>query len=250
MKQSELVFGIHAVSSVLNNNAHVVRELWIDKSRLDKRINLIVDLANANHIQVHYVDKSRLDKLVTHAKHQSVVASCMAQQWLKEADLKIRLDQIEQQQSSATFLALDCIQDPHNLGACLRSADAAGVSGILIPKDRSVGLTSAVRKVACGAIDTVQVFQLTNLVRSLRSMQARGYWLYGLAADAQQSLFEVKLANFNVLVLGTENKGLRHLTAQTCDQLLKIPMVGQVESLNVSVATGICVFEALRQRMH
>lgn len=245
MKQTELIFGFHAVTSALRKRPADIRELWVDKGRADDRIHLLLETAGSHNIRVHHVNKSQLDSLVSNGNHQSIIANCVPDRWLSEHELKLHLARRSQH---SVYLALDCVQDPHNLGACLRSADGAGVDGVLLPKDRSVGLTSVVRKVACGATESVQVYQVTNLVRSLREMQEQGYWVYGLDAEATQSIFEVELAPLSVLVLGTENKGLRRLTRETCDALIKIPMAGQVESLNVSVATGICLFEVMRQQ--
>ena len=149
---------------------------------------------------------------------------------------------------SAFLLILDNVTDPHNLGACLRSADAAGVHGVIAPKDKAVGLTSTVSKVACGAAETVPFYQVTNLARTLKELQERGIWLYGTAGEASESVFKTDLKGPIAIVMGAEGKGLRRLTRESCDHLINIPMTGSVSSLNVSVATGICLFEAVRQR--
>ena len=247
MKATEAVIGIHAVSSALRLRPHEVRELWVDRARTDDRLQLLIDSAVAHNIQVHHVSKTHLDRLVGHSRHQGVVANSHAGHWLNENQLYTLLDQIEQ---SPFLLILDCIQDPHNLGACLRSADGAGVDAVILPKDRSVGLTATVRKVASGATDSVPVFQVTNLARVLSGLKQRGIWLYGLAGEATQTLYDQKLVGAVALVLGAEGRGLRRLTRDSCDQLVSLPMAGQVESLNVSVATGICLYEAVRQRQN
>lgn len=233
------------MSSALRLRPEDVRELWVDKARADERIHLILESARSRNIPVHHVNKSHLDSLNSNGNHQGVIANCQAGRWLKEYQLESLLEKIE---TPPFFLILDCVQDPHNLGACLRSADGAGVDGVIIPKDRSVGLTSTVRKVASGAADSVPVFQVTNLARTIRDLKQQNIWVYGLAGEATRSLFETNLTTGMALVLGAEGKGLRRLTRDTCDELVKLPMAGQVESLNVSVATGVCLYEVVRQR--
>jgi len=201
--------------------------------------------AQAGGITVHCVPRAELDALVGGARHQGVVARGTAPPQRSEVDL----DAVLAGQTKAAFLlVLDGVQDPHNLGACLRSADAAGVQAVIAPKDRSVSLTPTVRKVASGAAEAVPFIQVTNLARTLRELKQAGIWLVGTAGEAGTSLFEADLAGPLALVMGAEGKGLRRLTRETCDTLVHIPMAGSVASLNVSVATGICLFEAVRQR--
>lgn len=244
-KAADIVFGIHAVTSALRLKPEQVRELWVDKARVDERMLLLLETAQARHILVHQVNRARLDELVGNNKHQGVAANCISGYWLRDHQLTSLLDDLK---PPGFFLVLDGVTDPHNLGACLRSANGAGVDGVIIPKDRSVGLTPVVRKVASGAADATAVFQVTNLARTLRELKDKGIWIYGLAGDATQTLYNTDFSGPVALVLGAEGKGIRRLTREHCDQLVQIPMAGPVESLNVSVATGICLYEVVRQR--
>ncbi len=242
---SDLVFGFHAVTSTLRLHPDQVREIWIDKSRADERTQLVLDVARGRNILVHHVPRSELDKMAGASKHQGVIAHCASGATLAESDLKPVLASLGRQ---AFFLVLDGVQDPHNLGACLRSAEAAGVNGVIIPKDRAAGITATVRKTASGAVDSVLIYRVTNLARTLNELRAAGVWLIGLDASASVSLFAANLSGPLALVLGAEERGLRRLTRERCDELVRLPMFGQVESLNVSVATGICLYEVVRQR--
>jgi 23S rRNA (guanosine2251-2'-O)-methyltransferase len=253
------IFGFHAVKSLLNQlddsaEKNVSREivLYIDKQRRDKRLMQLFDLANKKFIKTIKVSKIELDKL-TSGTHQGVVLyQPQSQQTTStvksEAFLDDLLEQVAQQQQTYFFLLLDGVQDPHNLGACLRTADAAGVQAIIIPKDRAVSLTPVVRKVASGADQYVPVIQVTNLARTIDLLKSHNIWLIGTAAEAENNIYSVDLTGNIALVMGAEEKGLRRLTREKCDSLIHIPMQGHVESLNVSVSSGICLFEALRQR--
>ena len=247
MSAGERVFGLHAVRSLLERAPGRVRQLWVLDSRQDDKLRDLVGLAEAAHVPVAVRARRALDELAGQGRHQGVLAEVEAQPVLTEAALPGFLAGLTE---PPFLLILDGVQDPHNLGACLRSADAAGVHAVIVPRDKSVGLTPVVRKVACGAAETVPLVAVTNLARTLRDLREAGIWLYGAAGEATDSLYQTRLTGPLGLVLGGEGKGLRRLTREHCDGLFAIPMAGTVESLNVSVATGIALFEARRQRLH
>jgi 23S rRNA (guanosine2251-2'-O)-methyltransferase len=239
------VYGIHAVESLLAKQAERVIQLYILKERQDQKIQALLDLATAQHIKIEFTSRQQLERMVADGVHQGVVASCHKSRAFSENDL----DSILEKSAKPFLLILDGIQDPHNLGACLRSADAAGVDAVIVPQDKSVGITPTVSKVACGAAETVPFIQVTNLARAMRNLKERGIWLFGAAGEAKQSLYQSDLSGAVGLVLGAEGEGMRRLTREHCDMLVNIPMKGTVSSLNVSVATGIFLFEAVRQRI-
>ena len=241
---TEIIFGIHAMQAALKTSAHRIRELSVFQGRRDTKIKKIIEAAHGHNITVNYVDKNQLDALCD-GNHQGVVAEIEAGRSLQESDL---YELIADATHAPLILVLDGVTDPHNLGACLRSADAAGVDALVIPKDKSVGMNDTVRKVACGAAETVPLIPVTNLARCLKKMQDAGMWVTGLAGEAESSLYHTDLGGPRVIVMGAEGSGMRRLTRETCDSLVNIPMQGQVSSLNVSVATGIVLFETLRQR--
>lgn len=242
---SDYLYGLHAIQGVLEKAPESVSELWVDAGRHDKRVAHILELARQSGITVQSVAKRELETMVPDGRHQGVVAKAVAPKVYSESELDILLEKL----SDAPFLLiLDGVTDPHNLGACLRSADAAGVNAIIAPKDRAASLTPVAIKVSCGAAQTVPFVQVTNLARCLRGLKERGIWLVGLDGHGEESLFDRDLTGPVAIVMGAEGQGLRRLSKENCDFLVKIPMVGSVESLNVSVATGICLFEALRQR--
>lgn len=240
---ADLVFGIHAVEAFLQRAPQDVLELFVMKDREDKRMQPIIQLARQNGVSVQFCNRKTLDDMVS-GQHQGVVAKARLQSSGNEADLAA----IVEQQEKPFILILDGVTDPHNLGAILRSADAAGVHAVVAPKDRSVKLTSVVRKVACGAAESVPFITVTNLARTLRELQDAGVWIVGTAGETETLVYDADLKGPLALVLGAEGEGLRRLTRETCDSLVKIPMFGSVSSLNVSVAAGICLFEAVRQR--
>jgi 23S rRNA (guanosine2251-2'-O)-methyltransferase len=243
--KKEYIFGFHAVEAILQKTPQNVLQLYCQQGRQDRRLQTITELAETQHIPVHVIAKSKLDQWTEGAPHQGVLveAKCFAPQ--TETDLWGVIDTLEK---PAFLLLLDEIQDPHNLGACLRSANAAGVDAVVITQDRSATVTASVRKVAAGAAEVTPVITVTNLATTLRQLKQRGIWIYGLDGSSEKSLYDTDLKGPIGLVLGAEGKGLRRLTRELCDGLLAIPMQGSVESLNVSVAAGICLFEALRQR--
>lgn len=245
MKKAERVFGLHAVTSLLQRNPERVKLLLVLESRDDTRMQQVLALADKANVPVRRVSRGELDERVSGVSHQGVVAETGSAPAIGEKDLPEFLDSL---QHPAFLLILDGVQDPHNLGACLRSADAAGVDAVILPRDRSAPLNATARKVACGAAEAVPVLRVTNLARVLRVIKDRGIWIYGAAGEVQSSLYETDLAGPLALVLGGEGKGLRRLTREHCDSLVSIPLAGTVSSLNVSVAAGICLFEACRQR--
>jgi len=247
VSQSTIIFGLHAVEAALKRDSSTIEQLWCDTQRKDRRVRDLAVLAENQGIKPLWVQKRELESLLPdEARHQGVAARVRGIAEHNESFLEQLLVGLEE---PALLLVLDGVTDPHNVGACLRSADAAGVHAVIAPRDRACGLTPVVRKVASGAAETVPFIQVTNLARTLKSLRDAGLWVIGTALeDASTSLFQTRLTGAVALVLGAEGKGLRRLTRENCDELVYIPMVGTVQSLNVSVATGICLFEAVRQR--
>ena len=242
-RESRLIYGFHAVLGKLRRDAGGIFELYLADSRSDIRGREVLKIAEAEGVRIIQADNERLERMVGTRRHQGVVARVDARS--REIKLADVLDTIE---GDALLLVLDGVQDPHNLGACLRVADAAGAHAVIAPKDRAVGLNATAIKVASGAADSVPYVTVTNLARALREMQDAGVRVIGTAGEADRSLFQADFKGPLALVLGSEGEGLRRLTRETCDELVAIPMHGSVESLNVSVASGICLFEATRQR--
>jgi len=248
-KNDELVFGIHAVTELIKRTPERFIELFLLKGRDDERLMPIINLSRKYGIPAQMVNRKVLDDKTDGEQHQGVVARITAGKIYTEADLDIILNAADQQGKAPFLLILDGVTDPHNLGACLRNADAAGVQAIIVPKDNAARLTATVRKVAVGAAETVPLVQVTNLARTMKQLQQMGVWLIGTAGETDTSLYDIKLTGPMALVMGAEGKGMRRLTRENCDQLVKLPMAGAVSSLNVSVATGICLFEIVRQRI-
>jgi 23S rRNA (guanosine2251-2'-O)-methyltransferase len=245
MSEKNIIFGLHAVEALISKHPDRIIRLSLLQDRQDQKIQTLIDLARQQKIKIELLSRLALDKLTQNANHQGVVAICEKPKQYSEKELDVLLDHLS---VPPFLLILDGIQDPHNLGACLRCADAAGVHAVLAPKDKSVGLTSTVCKVASGAAESVPFIQVTNLARSLCHLKERNIWIYGAAAEASKTLYQADLKGSIAIVLGAEGTGLRRLTREHCDVLLNIPMVGSVSSLNVSVATGVFLFEAVRQR--
>jgi 23S rRNA (guanosine2251-2'-O)-methyltransferase len=241
-----LIIGIHAVRAALKHDRQRIDSLWFDAARNDRRLRQLLDQARAVGLQPEASDKAALDRLTAGANHQGIVAHGEMPASLGES----ALDELLVGLTAAPFLlVLDSVMDPHNLGACLRTADAVGVHAVIAPRDRASGLTPVACKVASGAAETVPFVQVTNLSRTLRHLQGvHRVFVVGTAAEAAAGLFDVDLTGPLALVLGAEGEGMRRLTRETCDLLVRLPMLGEVESLNVSVAAGICLYEALRQR--
>jgi len=243
-----LVYGIHAVSAALKKPKNVAEVIVSDEGRPNPRVAKILAQAQTGHVRVARIKKEELDKLSKGERHQGVVAR-LKEQAAVAAPTQDIVELIQALNRPAFLLILDGVQDPHNLGACLRSADAAGVDAVIVPKDNAVGLTSVARKVACGAAENIPFYQVTNLARTMKELQELGVWIAGAAGEAEQSVYQADLGGSIAIVMGAEESGMRRLTREHCDFLVKIPMSGSVESLNVSVATGICLFEAVRQRL-
>jgi len=244
-KDSQWIAGINAVASAIEHDAGNVREVLLEAGAKNPRIVEIEGNARRMGIDVRRVAQQALDGVAGGLRHQGAVARYAAAKTWDEHELP---GLVEAAQGKALVLVLDGVQDPHNLGACLRSAAAAGVTAVVIPKDKAVQVNATVRKTSAGAADSIPVIRATNLARCLRELQQLGVWIYGLAGDAAASLYAIDLNGNVALVLGGEADGLRRLTREHCDQLVKIPMPGDTESLNVSVATGVTLFEAVRQR--
>ncbi|MFA5370906.1 MAG: 23S rRNA (guanosine(2251)-2'-O)-methyltransferase RlmB [Sideroxydans sp.] len=243
MAESRIIHGFHAVTARIRQNADSVLELFVDPQRKDPRARDLLRLAESNGVRIIHVDGKRLDGMAGNTRHQGVAARVDAAQKVQHLD-----DVLDTLTEPALLLVLDGVQDPHNLGACLRSADAFGVHAVIAPKDRAVGINATVEKVACGAAQTVPYITVTNLARTLRELKERDIWVVGMDGEAENELYETRQTGALALVLGAEGEGMRRLTRETCDQLARIPMSGSVESLNVSVSTGICLYEARRAR--
>lgn len=239
------LFGLHAVLAAIENPFRKIHTLFINEDRTDKRILTVLTHAQNAHIPVTNMNMHTMNQRYPNITHQGVVALVNKPPDYVEADIDSLL---EINADNLLILILDGITDPHNLGACLRSADAAGVNFVIIPKDNSASITAVVSKVACGAAETVPLIRVTNLARTLDRLKKAGVWLFGAAGEAETSLYELDSKGPIGLVLGAEGSGLRRLTREHCDGLFSIPMRGTVSSLNVSVATGICLYEILRQR--
>ncbi|HEY2623999.1 23S rRNA (guanosine(2251)-2'-O)-methyltransferase RlmB [Dyella sp. Tek66A03] len=239
------IVGINPVEGALSNDAARVSELLVEQGQRNARVQELAARAKSLNIPVHHRPREDLDKLAGEARHQGVVARYEAPPMGSENDID---GLVEQAGQDALILVLDGVTDPHNLGACLRSAAAARATAVIVPKDRAVGLTPVVRRASAGGADRVPLIAVTNLARALRTLKDAGVWITGLAGDTDTSIYSVDMKGPVALVLGSEGEGMRRLTRETCDFVAKIPMPGSMESLNVSVATGVVLFEALRQR--
>jgi len=242
---SPVAYGIHAVRVLLSRQPGRVRRVLVAGGRDAGRLAEVRALAQQAGVQVASVELAQLDRLAEGERHQGVVAEIVP--WAGDPETQLE-EALEAAGPVPLLLVLDGVQDPHNLGACLRSADAAGVAAVIVPRDRAAGLTPVVRKVAAGAAESVPLVAVVNLARTLRDLKERGLWLVGTDDAADKTLYEADLKGPLGLVMGSEGEGMRRLTRECCDQLVSIPMAGAVESLNVSVATGVALFEAVRQR--
>lgn len=246
----ERVFGIHAVDSLLRRDPGRAQRLLVQSGREDRRIRDLLELARNQGVAVERLPRKALDELVA-GRHQGAVVECAAGPAGDAANLWSEarlLEAVATADHPVLLLVLDGVTDPHNLGACLRSADAAGVDAVVVPRDKSADLTATARKVACGAAEAVPFVRVTNIARTLKALKDAGVWLYGTGGESGQSLYAADLTGPVALVMGAEGAGMRRLTRECCDHLVHLPMAGSVSSLNVSVATGICLFEAVRQR--
>ena len=244
-KQAQWIVGLNAVASALEHDAEHVREVLLEAGGKNPRIVEIEQEARRKDIDVRRVAQNALDGVAGGVRHQGAAARYAAARTWDEHELPALIEAAE---GKALVLVLDGVQDPHNLGACLRSAAAAGATAVVFPKDKAVQVNATVRKTSAGAADSVPVVRATNLARTLREIQQLGVWIYGLAGEVDPTLYSLDLTGNVALVLGGEAEGLRRLTREHCDALVQIPMPGQIESLNVSVAAGVCLFEAVRQR--
>lgn len=246
MSSNQVLAGFHAVVARLRHAPASIRELYIEASRRDKRMQALSAQAEAAGIRVHPVSTDRLDGLARGSRHQGVVA--LAEAHKLAIDVIEVLDLLEDKGQTPLFLILDGVTDPHNLGACLRTADASGAHAVIAPRDRAVGLNTTVQRVACGAAESIPYIMVTNLARTMRQLKERDVWLVGTDEQASASLHQVDACRPMAWVMGAEGEGLRRLTRETCDELVNIPMLGSVESLNVSVASAVCLYESVRQR--
>jgi 23S rRNA (guanosine2251-2'-O)-methyltransferase len=241
--ETRIIHGFHAVLSRLRQDANAVKEIYLDRDREDRRARELVALAETRHVRLMLIDASRLDGMTGRAPHQGVAARIAMPALPAHID-----DVLERLSEPALLLVLDGVTDPHNLGACLRVADAMGVHAVVAPKDRAVGINATVSRVASGAAETVPYLAVTNLARTLGELKEREIWLVGADEHATSDIYDAALKGPLAWVLGAEGEGMRRLTRENCDELVRIPMHGRVESLNVSVSAGICLAETRRQR--
>lgn len=250
MSESMWVFGLHAAQSAIEQHPDRIKEVVLLKGRQDNRMNKLLDIVREQGVKFRLASKEEFDRNLqkqelTGSRHQGVMVLMTAAPVLKENDLDAVLDALE---AEPLLLILDGVTDPHNIGACLRTCDAVGAHGLIVPKDKSGSLTPTAVKIASGASDSVPFFAVTNLARTIEALKERGIWVYGTAGEANSSIYQTKLTGPIALVMGAEGDGMRRLTRELCDGLINIPMAGHVSSLNVSVATGVCLFEIVRQR--
>ena len=241
----EYVYGLHAVAALLANRHRTTKVLYINQDRIDKRLQDLLNIAEQRMLPIERLTLQKMNQRFADFVHQGIVARADSLPEYVESDIGGLL---ESSKKPCLILILDGITDPHNLGACLRSADAAGVDFVIIPKDKNASVTPVVSKVACGAAESVPLVRVTNLARAMENLKQLGVWIYGAAGEANVSLYKLDCKTSMALVMGSEDKGMRHLTRELCDGLFALPMLGSVTSLNVSVATGICLYEVVRQR--
>lgn len=245
MPKSIYLTGFHSIESLLKNSPERVLKVYIQNTRKDKRIDKLTKLLLIHKIEFSFTDKKNLNRIAKDEAHQGVVSEAMPPPILNE---KSFLNSINVDSQKPLILILDSIQDPRNMGACLRSANAAGVSHVIINKDSSSPINTLVHKASAGAINSLQIFHVTNLSRTIKEMQKRGVWVIGIDGNAQTSIYSINLTEAIAIVAGSEGKGIRQLIKKNCDQIASIPMSENIESLNVSVATAITLFECKRQR--
>jgi 23S rRNA (guanosine2251-2'-O)-methyltransferase len=244
-----IIYGLHAVESALRNDPENIGSIWLEKNTRNERLKkLQVQINEVGGLKTLTADTEQLNKLASTGRHQGIVAEYYKAKDYSENDLYDLLDDLDEQNIQPFLLVLDGVTDPHNLGACLRTADGAGVHAVIAPKDNAASINPTVRKVASGAAEALPFIAVTNLARTLDTLKERGIWLTGTSDKAKQTLYQADLKGPMALVMGAEGTGIRRLTEERCDFLISIPMCGQVSSLNVSVATGVCLYEALRQR--
>jgi 23S rRNA (guanosine2251-2'-O)-methyltransferase len=242
--KSKMIFGFHAVTSRIRHEASTVEEVYVDSARVDRRMQDLISAAKEAGVRIVMADDQRLSNIVGTRRHQGVVAK--AGELSLARNLDELLDAIE---GPPLLLVLDGITDPHNLGACMRVADGAGAHAVIAPKDRAVGLNATAAKVASGAAESIPYITVTNLARTLRELKERDIFVIGTSDEVDKTIYDVDFKGGIALVMGSEGEGMRRLTRETCDELVSVPMFGSVESLNVSVASGVCLYEARRQRI-
>lgn len=245
MSESVWVYGINAVEGQLDSDSQRIIEVWVDQRSTNPRLREVVSKLEAQGFAIQRVSAASLERHVGQGRHQGIAIRCKSKSLFDETALP---ELAAAAGDKALFLILDQVQDPHNLGACIRSAAAVGATAVVFPKDRAAGITVVVERAAAGAVERMQLVAATNLARAIELLQKSGVWCYGLALEGKQSLYKLDMRGPIGLVMGAEGDGLRELTRKRCDDLIHIPMAGSVESLNVSVAAGICLFEAQRQR--
>ncbi len=241
-KSNELIYGIHAVESAIRNQPETVLQLFLQQGRNDNRIKKIIDIAKNSGITIQSITSARLKEKCPKARHQGIVAEIRRSQ-----SSVVSLDDVLEKES-ILLLILDEVQDPHNIGACLRTADAIGVDAVIVSKNRSPALTPVIRNVASGAAETVPYIMVSNLAQALEKIKQSNVWVMGTSGDCEQTIYDTGVNNRLALVMGSEGKGMRRLTREACDELVSIPMQGSVESLNISVATAVCLYEIRRQQ--
>ena len=245
MSKSINIFGFHSIESLLNTNPESIVKVFVQINKKDKRANDLINILTSQKITFSPTDRNDLDRMAKGEVHQGVISEVILPPLLNEESL---LKSISDNTSNSLILVLDSIQDPRNLGACLRSANAAGVDYVVINKDGSAPINALVHKTSAGAINSLKIFHVTNLSRAIVNMQKRGVWVIGMVGTSKSTIYDVNLTDATAIVMGSEGKGVRRLIKETCDQIVTIPMSGNIESLNVSVATGIALFESKRQR--
>jgi 23S rRNA (guanosine2251-2'-O)-methyltransferase len=242
---NKTIYGLHAVEASLKQNPSAILCIAVLENRHDKKIQELIQLAKNHRVKINFLSRHELDEMSDQQNHQGIIAICSHTKKYTEDDIDILLEK----SVKPFLLILDCIQDPHNLGACLRSAEAAGVDVVIAPKDKSAAITPTVSKVASGAAEKIPFIQVTNLARTLTQLKEKNIWIVGAASETDKTLYEIDLTGAIAIVVGAEGEGLRRLTKEHCDFLAKIPMPGTTPSLNVSVAAGIFLFETVRQRL-
>lgn len=241
---NEYIYGFHAITARLNQGGSI-DVLYVKEKTKNSRLDQLLKLAKDSQVPVKYLSQESIDKQFSEYSHQGVIASIEKRQDYTESNLPELLKRLD---TPPLILILDGVTDPHNLGACLRTADAAGVHCVIVPKDNSASITPTVSKIACGAVESVPLVRVTNLVRTMNALKKLGVWIYGADERAADSVYNLECQSPMAIVLGAEGHGLRRLTQETCDGVFSLPMLGTVESLNVSVATGVCLYEVVRQR--
>jgi len=241
-KSHEIIYGIHAVEAALRNQSENILQVFVQQGRNDNRIKKILDIAKNSGVSLQSISNEKLKEKCPKARHQGVVAEIRAGR-----SGTVTLDDVLQKES-VLLLVLDEVQDPHNIGACLRTADAIGVDAVVVSKNRSPALTPVIRNVASGAAETVPYIMVSNIARALEKIKDNNVWVMGTSGDASQTIYDCNVNNRLALVMGSEGKGMRRLTREACDELISIPMQGSIESLNISVATAVCLYEIRRQQ--